>query len=308
MLDDIFGMSEFPASEMNYEVKIGKYLLSVKLGKYYEFSDYILSNQEHYHDCYELVMVLGGKGTFMIDGDECTLGRGDLFLSDPYTTHEIHIPSASVMKIFYLFFTFGQVERITDRGHEEQIISQFLLRHKYIVVNQEHLLAYLSFVEHYAKRPALSRDYWIQKNMISLLMHSLEASLIITLHSSSFIRPDTATVLDKALDYIDQNIESDMKADDIAAVVGVSKRTLYDMFKRNLNQPVHRYIKERKTELAKQYLKMGMSVTDASSMVGIESASYFSQIFKKYNGITPRDYMKKHPVDASGYTRRHLRP
>ena len=48
----------------------------------------------------------------------------------------------------------------------------------------------------------------------------------------------------------------------------------------------HRY----KCEEAKRLLKAGIGLSDISARLAFSSPSHFSRVFKKYVGVSPKDY------------------
>lgn len=46
-------------------------------------------------------------------------------------------------------------------------------------------------------------------------------------------------------------------------------------------------------------MKPEIKTWEAACMVGIEDAAYFSQVFKKYTGLSPTEYKMKHIGTAS---------
>ena len=50
---------------------------------------------------------------------------------------------------------------------------------------------------------------------------------------------------------------------------------------------------------AKGYLeKSGKNINEISNIVGYENPLYFSRLFKKYTGLTPTEYKKRHKTKA----------
>ena len=94
-----------------------------------------------------------------------------------------------------------------------------------------------------------------------------------------------------ALKYIDDNISSELSRESIAKLLYLNPDYFSRLFKKRMGCSVGAYIRNRKLELAKEFLlysnkSIGMIAYD----VGYESMSYFSQIFKKYVGVTPKEY------------------
>jgi len=64
-------------------------------------------------------------------------------------------------------------------------------------------------------------------------------------------------------------------------------------FKEYTGQSLKGYIIERRLEAAKEMLLKGLSVRESAEAAGYEDEFYFSRIFKKYTGATPRDFRKR---------------
>lgn len=106
----------------------------------------------------------------------------------------------------------------------------------------------------------------------------------------------------QAILFIENNYEKPITLEEISASIHVSKSECCRCFKRSLRlSPMEYLIKYRILEAAKK-LRTGGSDTDSISSlalsVGINHASYFNKLFKKYIGCTPteyREYLKKAP-------------
>ena len=57
------------------------------------------------------------------------------------------------------------------------------------------------------------------------------------------------------------------------------------------------YILDRRMKLAAELLKKpDLSITMVSNSVGFGNYSYFTEQFKRFSGLTPRDYQKRFAV------------
>ena len=52
-------------------------------------------------------------------------------------------------------------------------------------------------------------------------------------------------------------------------------------------------INKMKLEKSKEYMAKGYKIYEVAQMVGFDDVSYFSRVFKKYEGCSPREYEKK---------------
>lgn len=109
----------------------------------------------------------------------------------------------------------------------------------------------------------------------------------------NMIKPDLNDNIQKAVDYINNNLESDLSVKSISKNANVSKSVLYKNFHTSFNCTVSEYIHARRVEKSLELLTgTDMSIEEISQKVGFSSASYYSKIFKKQMGVVPVRYRK----------------
>ncbi len=86
--------------------------------------------------------------------------------------------------------------------------------------------------------------------------------------------------------------EGNCRLEPLAATMGQSSRTLQRRLEHLLSQDFTQYVKQIQLKLAKQLLKHGLSINETAYEVGFKDPAYFSKIFKKQFGISPRDFKK----------------
>ena len=94
-------------------------------------------------------------------------------------------------------------------------------------------------------------------------------------------------------DYINENLNGKLQLNEVAEVFGLSPAYLSVIFKKNAEVGFSEYIYTKKIEKAKQMLLSGdMKIYEVADALGFESAFYFSKVFKKVDGHSPRDYIQ----------------
>ena len=117
----------------------------------------------------------------------------------------------------------------------------------------------------------------------------LKAAICIRDRESSY---QSGRSLRRALDYIDANYDQEsLSLSSAAREVNVSTNHLSSIFSQNMQKTFIEYITEKRMEKAKHLLKD----TDQSSgkiamEVGYKDSHYFSFVFKKTQGCSPREY------------------
>ena len=101
--------------------------------------------------------------------------------------------------------------------------------------------------------------------------------------------------INKALNYIHNNLSKDISLERVAKEVHISKSHLCNLFSQYLNCSFSAYINKAKVDYSKQLLSTStMPLVDIAFKSVFNSQSYFCSTFKKIEGITPLQYKKSH--------------
>jgi len=106
---------------------------------------------------------------------------------------------------------------------------------------------------------------------------------------------DYASTEDIAVGYIKEHLSDDLSVKAVANAAFVSTDHLSRVFKKKFGMTVTDYILDCRMKLAGELLKKpDLRITMVSTSVGFNNYSYFTEQFKKYFGLTPRDYQKRY--------------
>lgn len=104
-------------------------------------------------------------------------------------------------------------------------------------------------------------------------------------------KKDSLDAVDTAVDYINRHLSEELSVKLLANMAYVSPDHLTRSFKKRLSMTVSEYILQKRMILAGELLRdRNMTVTMVSDCVGFGNYSYFTEQFKKYYGMTPREY------------------
>ena len=99
----------------------------------------------------------------------------------------------------------------------------------------------------------------------------------------------------EAVELMEANLEEPLSSDELADHVGVSRRHLERLFKKQLDQVPSQYYLELRLEQARQLLRTTeLPVLDVASRCGFASASYFSTAYRNHYQMTPREERRTH--------------
>ena len=109
----------------------------------------------------------------------------------------------------------------------------------------------------------------------------------------NMLNPSLEGNIQKAVNYINENLEKELTIKSISKNVNISKSVLYKKFHSFFNCTISEYINIKRIEKSVELLlKTDLSIEDISQKVGFASTSYFSKTFKKIQKISPLKYRK----------------
>lgn len=94
--------------------------------------------------------------------------------------------------------------------------------------------------------------------------------------------------------YIQEHLYEELSVERIAKELNISRSYLSTKFKQDTQISLNQYIMDQRIHKAKELLKnTDQSISDISSFLCFSSQAYFQNIFKKYTGMTPKQYRQK---------------
>lgn len=122
------------------------------------------------------------------------------------------------------------------------------------------------------------------------------AELLILIYrymDESYLPICTNESLKKAISYIRLNYQADISVADMAVQTGVGERYLRKLFSKHLNLSPLDYLNQIRINKAIDLLRnTEMSIKEVCFTCGFKSPQYFSRVFKRQMGITPREVTK----------------
>ena len=109
---------------------------------------------------------------------------------------------------------------------------------------------------------------------------------------------DTAQQIEK---YINDNIAWDLSIEHLCAHFSISRAELYQLFHTNFNASVADYIRSKRIAMAEQMIRTtSMQISEIAANVGFFDYNYFSKVFHRKFGVSPREYRKRLEDNGTG--------
>lgn len=96
----------------------------------------------------------------------------------------------------------------------------------------------------------------------------------------------------KAREYLEENYREDVSLDALAKVACLSPFHLCRVFSRDVGVPPHIHQTQMRLTRAKPMLLQGLPIGDVAVEVGFYDHAHFTQCFRRYVQVTPRQYVR----------------
>lgn len=98
----------------------------------------------------------------------------------------------------------------------------------------------------------------------------------------------------RIMSYIAEHYSEKIQLEDIAELIHLSPSECSRLFKKCMNITLFGYIQEYRIERSLEYLEdSSCSITEAGLLSGFSDSNYYTKVFTKIKGCTPRQYRKK---------------
>lgn len=252
----------------------------------------------HYHDEYELTLILESGGTRMVGDHIGRFERGDLILIGRNLPHTwrtdclgksgkaealvLHFLKDSLGSGFFGIPEMKKVGALLERSHRGiQILGrtrdqiQRMLEHMEGALEGEKVILLLS------------------------ILHALSQSSDLRELSSEIFADSTDDVdearFNEVYEYIMNNFQEDLTLNQVADAVNMSPSAFSRYFKRRVRKPFKQFIIELRVGYACKLLMMkDVSVSEVCYESGFQNLSNFNNQFKNITKFTPKKYQLIH--------------
>lgn len=93
--------------------------------------------------------------------------------------------------------------------------------------------------------------------------------------------------------YIENNYMKKLTLIEIAGAIHANRSYISRLYKQKTGVNLFDAINRLKIEKAKEMLKSGLKVYETAEKLGFDDVAYFSKVFKKSEGVSPKDFAKE---------------
>ena len=249
-------------------------------------------------------IVLSGEGELCYEGQTYQLSEGDCVFIDcrkayshstgyksggDHTTVDNHVASvenkdANLWSLqwchFYAPFLPAVYEKYKERDGHPLFHLDDLIPFTSLLTDLYNLVSSSDYI----------RDMRINEKLGTLLTLLMEQSW----YPESVIVSRKRMELAAVKEYLDEHYTEKLTLDELAEKFFINKFYLSKIFKETYGTTVNNYLISKRITRAKQLLRFtDMTVDEVGVTVGMGDANYFSRMFRKVEGISPREYRKQ---------------
>lgn len=240
---------------------------------------------------YNFEFVLSGKGYIETKGKKYTVEAGDLFFLNKFREHTYYSDMKDPYEKMFIVVEGGLVDNLIAYHN---LTESVVIKH----VQAKHLFERLFEL---AKTHNTSQlDSLCYAEIASTLIELLQ---IIKPLPFTTISPDSSP--ERVMyDYIENNLYSKIRVEDVANVAHLSVSYAQKIFKQKFSKPILRYIMDKKLQLAQHlFLTTYLNVNTVSERLSFENPKHFSKMFKQKYGLSPSKYIKENTVNKNKETK-----
>ena len=250
---------------------------------------------------FELIYVVDGTGTQIINNNKFQYRKGNLFLVTPQDVHSFEI--STVTKFFFLRFNEYYV-----KANSQNPQSETVLRMEYILQNASHrpgcilknkidkpLIA--SLIESIINEQSNQQIYHqkIIEQIVNAIITVVARNIALKLPKN--IKETTGEMVLEILHYIQENIydPKQLKANVISEQFNISLHYLGKYFKKQTGETLQEYISNYKLRLIEaRLLNSDMRINEIADELHFSDESHLNKVFRKHKGINPSEFRKQY--------------
>lgn len=249
---------------------------------YYPHATYHYINRQQAINQFVLIYCVDGSGWYRIDGQEYKVSKNQFFILPAGQPHAYGADQDNEWTIYWIHFR-GNLASIYAQGAQQpqeiniSLTSRVSERHN-IFEEMFHTLEQGQDVEHL-------------RYSSSLLHHYLASMRYVKQYRQAVKKEETTNVVDAAIHYMKENIENRITIQDVIKYIGYSYSRFATLFKQQTGKSPLNYLNHLKIQRSCVLLKKtNMKINQICYKIGIDDSLYFSRLFSKTMGMSPRDY------------------
>lgn len=249
----------------------------------------------HYHEFDKLILVLGGKVTYVVEGVTYFLKPWDLLLVQHNLIHKPTIDPAEPYERVVIWLDRAWLSQRSDPGEMLDSCFDTARERGFHLLRSDgaRRLAYMDIIQR-LEEALHSKEFGAARLADTLCQQLLiDVNRDILASCTAAEAPDSYRVdpkMEEILRYIVHHLEDDLSVDSLAKRFYLSRYYLMHRFKAVTGYTVHQYISQKRLLLAGELIRQGVPVMKAAEQSGFSEYSTFLRAFQNTFHMSPREF------------------
>lgn len=247
----------------------------------YRFKGVMQKFPNHFHEYYVIGYIESGKRHLSCKNNEYTISPGDLVLFNPMENH-----------------TCEQIDRNTLDYRCINIKPEIMKKAVLEITGRDYLPQFSQPVAFDSEQSSLlcelhkaimeeQPDFKKEETFLFLIEQLLDEY---TLPYTETKESDLNIEIKEVCSYIEAHYAEHITLDELSKIANMNKYSLLRSFTRIMGITPYRYLETVRINVAKKLLENGTEPIDAAMETGFVDQSHFSNFFKEFIGLTPKQY------------------
>ena len=240
----------------------------------------------HDHEFCKLLLLLSGRGSYVVEGQRYLLQPGDAVLIGSRCVHRPELEQDTPYERIIIFISpeFLQKASTDDFDLTECFGKKPVLRLP--EPGRKKLFDLAAALERDLSGEAYGRELLSSAALLRLLVQLMRQQRYQGGCGPQPVETQNSRVLEM-MRYMDAHLEEDLDIDSIAENFYISKYHMMRQFRRETGSSVYDYLIQRRLLHARELMRQGMRATEACYRSGFRSYSSFTRAYGRHFGTTP---------------------
>ena len=247
----------------------------------YRFKGIMQKFPNHFHEHYVIGFIEKGQRYLSCKNKEYTTSTGDLLLFNPFDSHTCEQIDDKVLDYRCINIKPEIMKKtvfeITGKNYLPKFNQPVIFRSELVPLLQE--LHYIIMEE--------ELDFEKEELFFFLIEQLIEEHTEPNLQSNL---ENTNIEIQAVCDYLENNYAEHIVLDELSTIAGMNKYSLLRNFTKLKGITPYRYLENIRVNKAKKLLEKGVEPIDAAIQTGFVDQSHFTNFFKNFIGLTPKQY------------------
>lgn len=257
----------------------------------YQLSGIVQKFPNHFHDFYVIGFIEGGKRHLWCRGQEYDLQAGDLVLFNPRDNHYCSPIGEELLD----YRAVNISPEVMEKASREITGRDGVPRFTQNVVYQSEAAAMVGDVYDaiITNAPGLQKE-----EAFFCLLEQVLQEYAAPVESPDRLEPDEQ--IKKLCEYMERHYAENISLETLLSMTTFGKSYLLRSFTKQIGVSPYRYLQTIRIDKAKKLLEQGVEPVDAANRTGFSDQSHFTNFFKSFIGLTPKQYQRIFTDGASG--------